>query len=599
MASFLSKRVPQRLYSRAELRGMVFSVVCSVLISIGDFVGVALVLPIVQVLGSPEDPGPIVGAVQRFTGVQDVHTIVFWLIVAVVVSIVGKNTLGLFFRWWMHGFSARLTTKYGSDMFRRILRLPYPVFRSRSVGEYLRVVEEGIQRSYVYFTSSVITIVSEASTILAASIALLVIAPLPGFLAVAYFALSGTLLLAILRPRQRRAAQEVIDIRVPLARYFLMGIQGFREVRLTGKTDEVTGEYRRALGISTGAVRVINYLGELPKHVMEIIFILGVVLIAIVTFAFMPPSAAAGALATLVVAGSRVLPSIVRLQASVGVMRGSIPAVQLVLHEREWLESLPESPTESTERRFAPGTIEVRDVSYRYPESEELVLRDIALTVGPGRSVALTGASGAGKSTLLDILMAMQEPTGGTVTVDGRSIFDDVPAWHASIGVVPQDVYLTDATLAENIAFGDAKDEIDPERLREAIAHAELESVVAELPEGLQTQLGERGVRLSGGQRQRVGIARALYRRPAVLVLDEATSALDNETEHRFTRTVERLRGDLTLVVVAHRLSTVRNCDEVIYLEEGRIVARGTFDEVRRRNEHFARLVDLGRLVED
>jgi ABC-type multidrug transport system fused ATPase/permease subunit len=235
-------------------------------------------------------------------------------------------------------------------------------------------------------------------------------------------------------------------------------------------------------------------------------------------------------------------------------------------------------------------------LSFRYSGTERDVLDDIELRVPAGSTVALVGSSGAGKSTLADVLMGLHRPTAGRVAVDGVNIRTDIVAWQRSIGMVPQDVYILDATLRANVAFGEAPDAVNERRLAAALTRAQLDNLVNDLPNGVDTIVGERGGRLSGGQRQRIGIARALYLEPSVLVLDEATSALDSETERQITDTIESLHGQMTVVVIAHRLSTVRKCDILLYLEQGRIAAAGTFESVAAESPAFARLVKLGSL---
>jgi ABC-type multidrug transport system fused ATPase/permease subunit len=210
--------------------------------------------------------------------------------------------------------------------------------------------------------------------------------------------------------------------------------------------------------------------------------------------------------------------------------------------------------------------------------------------------MAFVGSSGAGKSTLLDLVLGLLEPTEGSIECGDRSISDDLAAWYAELGVVPQDVFLLNDTLSANIAFGVSAERVDRARIDEVMAMSQLDGLLAELPEGLETVVGERGVRLSGGQRQRIGLARALYRRPSVLVLDEATSALDNLTEHEIAATLGRLQGSMTILIVAHRLSTVRHADTLVFLKDGRIEAEGGFEQVRAQSADFARLVELGAL---
>ena len=296
-------------------------------------------------------------------------------------------------------------------------------------------------------------------------------------------------------------------------------------------------------------------------------------------------------------AGYRTLPSVVRLIATFGSMRNSDPVVIDVV--RDVLAARQSSATTERPARALPlqQQLAIDRVSFTYPDGDSAVLEDVSMTLEHGRSLALVGGSGAGKSTLVDLILGMHEPTRGSIRVDGLDITDDLPAWRAGIGLVPQEVWFTDGTLRENITFGVESDDVDHDALRAAVTQADLDEFVASLPDGLETSMGERGARLSGGQRQRIGIARALYAKPQLLVLDEATSALDNITERRVTDTIQRLSGSLSMIIVAHRLSTVRMCDKLVFLRHGRVAAVGTFDEVARADAEFARMVELGSLA--
>ena len=240
------------------------------------------------------------------------------------------------------------------------------------------------------------------------------------------------------------------------------------------------------------------------------------------------------------------------------------------------------------------GGFAFQGVAYRYPTRDTDAVQGLDFVVPFGETIGVVGGSGAGKSTLVDLLLGFLEPDRGEIALDGRPLGERLGAWRALIGLVPQEIFLIDDTLAANIAFGEL--DMDAGRIADAIRLAHLEDVVAELPDGVDTLVGERGVMLSGGQRQRVGLARALYRRPRVLVLDEATSALDNETERKISEALRSLHGEMTMIVIAHRLSTVRSCDRILYLEQGRIAGLGPFDELNATCPGFARLVELGSL---
>ncbi|WP_232225143.1 ABC transporter ATP-binding protein [Dactylococcopsis salina] len=232
-------------------------------------------------------------------------------------------------------------------------------------------------------------------------------------------------------------------------------------------------------------------------------------------------------------------------------------------------------------------------VSYHYPNSEEQVLNQVSIEIPQGTSVGLIGSSGAGKTTLVDVILGLLQPTEGKVLVDGVDIQQGLRGWQNQIGYIPQSIYLCDDTLRGNIAFGIPEEEISDEQVWSAVRSAQLQELVERLPQGLDTVVGERGVRLSGGQRQRVGIARALYHNPQVLVMDEATAALDNETEAGIMEAVEKLSGEKTLIMIAHRLTTVKNCDCLYLMERGKVVDQGSYEELRDRNKNFMRMAKI------
>ena len=286
---------------------------------------------------------------------------------------------------------------------------------------------------------------------------------------------------------------------------------------------------------------------------------------------------------------------------SMNTIRSYEPGVLNVERELTRLESATTRGSGRADRRdggaFEPtGAFDFNDVTFWYPGRDQPALQHITLSVREGEAIGVVGASGSGKSTFVDLLLGLMEPTSGKIAIDGEPLMAHIEQWRERVGYVPQEIFLADDTVAANIAFASLSGSPDPEALDESIRLAHLEGVVRTLPNGLDTMIGERGSRLSGGQRQRIGLARALYRRPRTLVLDEATSALDNETEQLIGQALAELRGKLTMLVIAHRLSTVRSCDRIIYLEEGEISGIGSFAELDRTNEGFARLVELGSL---
>ena len=400
----------------------------------------------------------------------------------------------------------------------------------------------------------------------------------------------------MLRRRQYRIGEELAAAGLEAWQFLLPGLDGFREARLTSSANAFIDGFRAARMRRARAARVMGILSDAPRYLLEIGFVLAILGISVILFTTGTPREALTVLGVFAAASLRALPAYEphlreprHDRAPAG--RGSTSFRTRSTSSRS---AACTTNNRAATERFS-GDIVLRELSFQYPDSDEFVLRGISLDIAENRTTAFVGSSGAGKSTLLDIVLGLLQPTEGDVDVGGRSIADDLAGWYSELGVVPQDVFLLNDTLTTNIAFGVADGTstgADPRGGQHGAARRSR----GRTARGLDTVVGERGVRLSGGQRQRIGLARALYRRPRVLVLDEATSALDNVTEHEIAMTLGALQGTLTIVIVAHRLSTVRHADTLVFLKDGQIDAEGTFEEVRATSSDFARLVELGEL---
>jgi len=278
----------------------------------------------------------------------------------------------------------------------------------------------------------------------------------------------------------------------------------------------------------------------------------------------------------------RLMPSMNRILASIHSLRYGLPAVNTLYHE--FKTAVPTKDTENNTGIRLKKTLSLRNLSYTYDEAKTPAVNNISININNGDSIGFIGTSGSGKSTLLDMVLGLLTPDTGNIFIDDVDIKQNLRNWQSQIGYVAQSIFLTDDTLRRNVAFGIAEDKIDNNAVWSAIVAAQLEQFIEDLPDKLETMVGERGVRLSGGQRQRIGIARALYHDPTVLILDEATSALDMKTEEEVMRSISALQGTKTILIVAHRLTTLKNCTQIVELEHGRIKKMGSYHEIIKSN---------------
>lgn len=584
-----------RLVGARPLGWVVSTVAASVFLAALDTLGVAAMVPLTQLIGGASPDSGVLGAIADFTGLHSSAELIPVIAGGIAVLFILKSSLSIWFRWWLLGRTTRITADASTELLRRYVLAPYPDHRRRRLSEvYRSVTDATTQASSVLL--AVVSMCSDILMLVAMVIVLAITAPVVTLIAVAVFAIFVAGIQRVLRPQQSRIGEELAAASLESWQFLMPSLDGFREARLTSSASTFVEGFHRARLRSADAGRVLTVLSDLPRYTLEIGFVIAIGGIAALLFTTGSPQNALTVLGVFAAASLRALPTLTRVASNLATVRTGRAGLRIVLDAAEVLARggrHDEQPRSS--ERYA-GDIRIRDLVFRYPDAEHPVLDHVSVTIEQDKTFAFVGSSGAGKSTLLDLVLALLEPTAGTITCGERSIFDDPAAWYEGLGVVPQDVFLVNDTIAANIAFGVAAENIDHDGVLHALRMARLDEFVAELPSGVTTVIGERGVRLSGGQRQRLGLARALYRGPSVLVLDEATSALDNLTEHEIAQTLTALNGRMTILIVAHRLSTVRDADTIVFLKEGRVEAQGTFSQVREESNDFARLVQLGEL---
>jgi ATP-binding cassette subfamily C protein len=431
---------------------------------------------------------------------------------------------------------------------------------------------------------SSVSLLANCAVAAAVALGLVLSSPLVAVAATVYFSLICFMWVRVVRNGLTSRGRLVQELSAERYRFVIQGLAAAKELQLRGRAlfyaDAAVGRTRRI----NAAMRVVTVASGSVRYMLETSLVLGAVLVVVVAGAAGGRDAVLPAVGLVMAGAFRLLPALNQILALTNSVQFGHGAIEFV--ERE-LDIFGEYalPTDATvQPEAAPHRLEqavrLDDIWFRYPTREVPAIRGLSFEIVATESFGIIGKTGSGKSTLLDVVLGVLEPDSGRVSVDGVPLGERRDEWQRSIGYVPQDVYLVDDTLRANVALGWYRDDVEEDRVLEAIRLAELDEVVANLPEGLDTRVGERGVRLSGGQRQRVGLARALYTRPSVLVLDEATSNLDQVTERQIVETLTELRGGLTMIVVTHRIASVRNCDRILHLEGGSMRALGSFEDV-------------------
>jgi ABC-type multidrug transport system fused ATPase/permease subunit len=597
----------------ARRRRFLLVVVGQVFVSILDLVGVLLVaavgaLAVEVIQGGNSVPSALQLVVNPLVALGlDIRQVTLTLTVAAAIFLVIKSLLsGLLSRSILIFLAARQAELSGS-LLSRFLNQPVVAVQSRSSQRTAYGIVQGATNAVVGILGSAAIVVSETALLIIFGIALLWINPLVTMAAFAFLVLIGLSSYRLIGNWSARVGAVTAQTVVRGNTGVHDAISTFREVTVLGRTGLYVKRIRRHINLGARAQADGAFIVQIPKLVFESSLTLGAVILAGLLFLTSDAETAVGTLVLFLAAGSRVMPSIMRLQgAIVGIRASAGSAVATFVLASELGDVSEGTPDLRTNDALSRQLDDVRDdfsatisfesVTFFYPGSDTPALNSISLDAEAGSSLALVGSTGAGKSTFADALLGVIDPTSGRVLIGGLQPALAIARWPGGIAYVPQHVALVEGSVRENVALGLPPEIVDDSMVWEALASARLAEFLREHRDGLDTLIGERGVRLSGGQRQRLGLARAMFTRPQLLVLDEATSALDAQTESLIVEVISSLHGRTTVVVVAHRLATVRQFDQVAYLDNGDLIFKGTFDEVRRNVPAFdaqARILGL------
>ncbi|MBX7148099.1 ABC transporter ATP-binding protein/permease [bacterium] len=541
-----------------------------------ETLGVGLIIPALAVMVDPSQVAKISFFQPFIKGAGSQTELVVIGLVSLLVVYAVKAGFLAFLSWYQSGFAYRVQASLSQELFSGYLRQPYTFHLQRNSSELIRNVINETNHFTFNVMNMGITLLTEIFVVLGIAVLLVYVEPIGALWVVSVLGLAVYVFHAFTRSRISRwgeARQFHDGLRI---QHLQEGLNGVKDVKILGREDSFLSQYA-VHNVGNADVGKKQYtLQSLPRLWLEFLAVVGLVLIGFTMLVQgKPMTSLLPTMGLFAAAAFRLMPSVNRILNTIQSLRFSYPVINVLYTSLKEFKTIP--PAVSSGKLSFAHDIKLENISYIYPESSHVVLQNVNMTVKKGSCIGIIGGSGAGKSTFVDLILGLLTPISGKIMVDGLDIQSNIRDWQDQIGYVPQNIYLTDDTIKNNVAFGLKNDEIDEAAIEKAIKAAQLDEFVRSLPEGLNTIVGERGVRLSGGQCQRIGIARALYRDPPVLILDEATSALDTKTEKEVMTAVDALKGK-TLFIVAHRLTTLKHCDLIVKLEKGQIADTGLYD---------------------
>ncbi len=571
------------------------------IMSFAEIAGIASIAPfmaIVSDMSRLEGTGKL-AQIYSASGFSTPSDFLFWMGLAVLAVLVCGGVFSMVTTWRLLVYGQAVGEQISSRLFRYYLGQPWLFHATHSSSLLHKQITQEASR----VTSGIIQPLMQlnAKFVLASlmSLAIFIYNPLVALAGLLIFGSAYVVLYRFVRKRLTRNGKEISAVQSERFKLLSEGFGGIKDVLLLGRQGLYVDRFEKANKRYTRSLAGNQAMSQVPRYAMELVAFGSVILLVLYllkvndgNFGEVVP-----VLAVYALAGMKLLPAFQQMYSSFSQIKGSMAsfeAIRTPLRESYHQALQEENRTVSApvaEKLPVKHGVRLKEVQFSYPGKQTPALQGLDLYIPARKMVGLVGASGSGKSTTIDLLLGLIASDSGTLLVDDVAVAqENVRAWQNSIGFVPQSIFLADCSIRENIAFGLASKQIDNDKIARAVRLAHLEELVATLPEGLETRVGERGVQLSGGQRQRIGIARALYEDAEVLVLDEATSALDGLTEKMIMDAINDFSGQKTIIMIAHRLATVKQCDVIYFMSEGRVVDQGTFEELLKRNEVFRRM---------
>ncbi|RUO26267.1 multidrug ABC transporter ATP-binding protein [Aliidiomarina minuta] len=585
-----------KLLTKEQRRRLIKLQLLVVVMAFAEVAGVLAIGPFMALVGdiSHLEGTGILAQVYQFSGIDSYRDFLFWVGILVLLFLTVAAAISIYTIWRLSVYAQQIGAEMSSRLYRHYIHQSWLFHAS---GSSSKLTNQIVQESGRITNQIIQPLMLMNAKIVMAIVMASVIFIFNPIVALAGLMLFGTSYVLLYRTVRLKLSQNGNKItQANRLRFKLMneGFGGIKDTLLLGRQADFNKRFENASRTYGRAQGVTKGLSQAPRYAMELIAFAAVIFLVLYLLRIYDGNLGTilPVLSVYALAGFKLLPAFQQIYTSVAQVRGNLAAFDSI--EADLLASKDQDelqPQAITDRLSPKESIELENVVFRYPGKEEKALNGLSIKLPANKVIGLVGASGSGKSTAIDVLLGLIEPTEGFLKVDAEKLTPKTKrAWQNNVGFVPQSIFLADASIRENIAFGLPEESINDEQVKSAAKMAHLDELLSNLPEGLDTRVGERGVQLSGGQRQRIGIARALYDDAEVLVLDEATSALDGITEKLVMDAINDFAGKKTIVMIAHRLSTVKSCDTIYLLEDGKVLGEGTYDELFLNNEKFKKM---------
>jgi HlyD family secretion protein len=570
--------------------------------SIMEVLGVASIAPFMAIVVDPQilEKNAMLKAVFDFFNFQSRETFLVATGYMVFTFILVGNLFILITNWCMYHFGNQLGRSISVSLYKSYLTKPYTFHVENNSSILGKNIFQEVTRVTNYIIIQMLILNSKVVTIALILVGLFYVNTQVTLISSVFLGGSYVLVYVFIKRKIYNNGRELSHLSAEGYQLVSEGLGGIKEVKLYGKENVYIKTFDKNMKDFAELNTENSVIPMVPRYVLEIVAFGGIVLSIVILLksghelvAFLPM------LSLFAVAGIKIMPALQQAFYAVALMKSSFYSFDLIFDDIVQSKQVGDAAKDehlSGEKIKLDHSVEIKNLVFSYPNSKAPILNHLNLVIPAGRSVALVGPSGSGKSTAIDILLSLLDPTNGDILIDGKKLDSSMRrSWQNAIGYVPQHVYLQDATFLENIAFGIPADKVNMDRLKNAAQLAKLDQFIESRPNGYQTRIGERGVQLSGGQRQRIGIARALYNEASILVFDEATSALDGITENEIMDSINELVGERTIIMVAHRLSTVKSCHTIYLIDSGKVTSSGTYEELKSNSLVFQNMINSGK----